>query len=278
VVSVDGGVSSRCYDIDTFTVFAIEKPNLGTDICLWQPNQQVLNAGVIESGLVYLWNDNSTQSSLTVTQSGTYSVSVYHPTINSSLKCSDDIVVNIIDKDDYIRSIKIQVDGEPLEGEKDSLGDRNICSHQRLKIFGPEAPTGHSYNYSWFKSGSPVANTPYYIFNEKSPGNYEIRLDIANGCSEKIKVTTEHCDVVPPNVITPNGDQWNEKFVIKGLENFPDSKLMIYNRWGKKVYQSENYQNDWDGENQADGVYFWILKVNDGDGTEHQGTLTILRK
>ena len=54
---------------------------------------------------------------------------------------------------------------------------------------------------------------------------------------------------------------------------------MIYNRWGKKIYENANYQNDWDGENFADGTYYVILKINFGNEKyeEHHGTVTIMR-
>ncbi len=76
-----------------------------------------------------------------------------------------------------------------------------------------------------------------------------------------------------PNVFTPNGDQVNETFTI---ENLPaSSNIVIYNRWGNIVYQSDNYQNNWDGENHPDGVYYYILTMPNGE-TKH-GTITILR-
>ena len=277
-VYVDGGVQTRCNDIDTFRVYAIESPNLGQDTCLWVPSV-TLHGGLIESGLEYLWSDGSTDSILDVTQSGTYTLSLYHPLINSSLKCSDSKVVNLLDQNEFIKSIRIQVDNSPLEGELDSTGDRTICNHQKLKIFGPNPPSGHNYIYSWYQDGQLMSSTPYYIFKEKVPNTYLVTLNVEAGCTQNINVTTDYCAVIPPNVITPGDNNGiNDVFNIKGLENYPSSTLLIYNRWGKKVYQSENYQNDWDGDNCADGVYFWVLKVADGEGTEYQGNLTILRK
>ena len=76
-----------------------------------------------------------------------------------------------------------------------------------------------------------------------------------------------------PNVFTPNLDGANEVFKI---ENLPDnSGITIYSRWGNVVYTNTNYDNNWDGEQYADGVYYYILALPTGD-TKH-GTVTIIR-
>ena len=76
------------------------------------------------------------------------------------------------------------------------------------------------------------------------------------------------CPVTPPNVFTPNGDNRNEFFIIKNLEDYSNSKLTIYNRWGKIVYQNEDYLNDWNGthyksgKDVAAGTYYYIVEPN----------------
>ena len=76
-----------------------------------------------------------------------------------------------------------------------------------------------------------------------------------------------------PNVFTPNNDGINENFKIEYLPK--NSKLAVYNRWGNEVYQSDNYQNNWDGEKHPDGVYYYVLTLPTGE-SKH-GTITILR-
>ena len=82
------------------------------------------------------------------------------------------------------------------------------------------------------------------------------------------------CEVIIPNIITPNGDGVNDVFFIKNLDGHPNSSLRIMNRWGNIVLKDDNYQNDWGGDKLADGTYFYILKLDDGN--EYTGTLTIL--
>ena len=92
-------------------------------------------------------------------------------------------------------------------------------------------------------------------------------------------VSIIECDVPdyeavnPPDVFTPNNDNYNEAFEIQFLP--PNSQLIIYNRWGRIVYQSNNYQNDWNGDNLSDGVYYYILTLPSGNTTK--GTVTILK-
>ena len=55
--------------------------------------------------------------------------------------------------------------------------------------------------------------------------------------------------------ITPNGDSWNEFFKITGVESCGFiANVKIYNRWGAKVFESNNYANNWNGT--SDGLTF----------------------
>ena len=66
-----------------------------------------------------------------------------------------------------------------------------------------------------------------------------------------------------PNVVTPNGDGINDKFVISNLINglgYPNNSLAIYDRWGKRVFYKENISKEedfWDPSNVPTGTYFW---------------------
>ncbi len=83
--------------------------------------------------------------------------------------------------------------------------------------------------------------------------------------------------VFPPNVFTPNKDGMNDYFVVRGLDLFPGSRLQVYDRWGKLVYEDDDYRNDWDGDDNPDGTYMFIVEVKDPDKTVHKGMITLLR-
>lgn len=95
--------------------------------------------------------------------------------------------------------------------------------------------------------------------------------------------TATHCEPVKliiPNVITPNGDGRNDKFVIRGLEKYPNSRLYIYDllRSGRLVYQSNDYRNDWEGQGCYPGLYVYRLEVKEEGKTKiYKGKLIIIR-
>jgi len=280
IVTVNGGINTRCYDVDTFEVINIPIPNLGPDTCIWQQDLPfVISGSILPGGITYLWEDASTNRFHNITQSNHYSL--YY--VSNGVMCSDSQIVNVIDKDNVILSAKIQAN-DNIEIEPFQNGDRTICTHQKLKLKAPIPPVGHSYDYEWFKNSSSVSTSPVYIFKENSENLYIIQLNVG-GCINEINVVTEFCEVDVPNIITPNNDGTNDKFriMLKGTDkefyhSFPNSTLTIMNRWGNKIYESINYQNTWDGNNAADGVYYWILDLKDGQETVLMGTVTILSK
>jgi gliding motility-associated-like protein len=75
-----------------------------------------------------------------------------------------------------------------------------------------------------------------------------------------------------PEGFSPDGDGINDRFEIIGIEIFNQVKIRIYNRWGNLVYQSERYQNDWDGKSNASmaigstlptGTYYYTIEIVD---------------
>ena len=98
---------------------------------------------------------------------------------------------------------------------------------------------------------------PY--FTVFTAGMYSVQVD--NGCAIKndtIRVSiTSYNQKALPNVITPNGDRWNEYFELP--ENLVGQRLEIYDRWGKTVFHSDDYHNDWNGANLTSGVYYYQI-------------------
>jgi gliding motility-associated-like protein len=95
------------------------------------------------------------------------------------------------------------------------------------------------------------------------------------------------CEVVIPNGFSPNGDGVNDEWVIDGLEIYPEHELLIFNRWGNKVYLAAPYANDWHGQNifgislgdqLPDGTYYYILELNDVENQVMKGWVYIKRE
>ena len=85
----------------------------------------------------------------------------------------------------------------------------------------------------------------------------------------KIRVRTICDGLVIYNGFTPNGDGKNDYFTIDGLENFPNTRIIIYNRWGNRLFEDGNYQNNWGGTWNdflvPDGTYFYQVILEKGD-------------
>ena len=91
-------------------------------------------------------------------------------------------------------------------------------------------------------------------------GDYEFTYTVSGeGCLSSIKVTiniNDDCIVLPcgqedvkiSKAVTPNGDSWNEFFEVTGVESCGFiTNVKIFNRWGARVYESNNYANNWNG-------------------------------
>lgn len=89
-----------------------------------------------------------------------------------------------------------------------------------------------------------------------------------------------------PNLVTPNGDGINDRFVILNLVNgqaYPTNCLDIYNKWGARVFHKENIASDddfWDpnATNSPDGTYFFRFSAKGYNGAvERNGAIEVLR-
>jgi gliding motility-associated-like protein len=67
------------------------------------------------------------------------------------------------------------------------------------------------------------------------------------------------------NVITPNRDGLNDVLVIDNIKLYPGNTFTVFNRWGREVYSTTNYQNNWGGDDKiAAGSYYYLLKLPNG--------------
>jgi gliding motility-associated-like protein len=117
-------------------------------------------------------------------------------------------------------------------------------------------------------------------------GQYEFRLtsavvETATACAPNVRScpavaavrTVEVPELKVPNIITPNGDNLNETFVVR--PELQGGKLEIYNRWGRKVEEYSAYNNSWNAEGQPDGVYYYYL--TDKGGVKTKGWIEVAR-
>ncbi|MEM7036037.1 MAG: gliding motility-associated C-terminal domain-containing protein, partial [Bacteroidota bacterium] len=107
---------------------------------------------------------------------------------------------------------------------------------------------------------------------------------IASGCegdedSLAILINPNEQQIFISELLTPNGDTRNDTWEIHYLPDIDPSLYMIdvYNRAGARVYTMEDISSTWDGSGLPDGVYWWVLKLEDGT-PQFAGGLTIRRR
>lgn len=139
-------------------------------------------------------------------------------------------------------------------------------------------------DYTWAWEQDTILNP---IREIEETGTYI--LFASNSCgshSDTATVILTPCDLIIPNIFTPNLDQTidnanNDTFQIVDITFFPGSTLKVFNRWGNLIYQSDDYKNDWaPAEDEVpDGNYYYILdqKLPDGTFENFNGYVTILR-
>ena len=99
-----------------------------------------------------------------------------------------------------------------------------------------------------------------------------------NGCdTATVNIFIECIELTVFNAVSPNNDGVNDFFYIAKIENIPDNRLWVYNRWGSLVFDSgtEGYKNNWPGSwgddiELPDGTYFYILEWTDDEVTTVQ--------
>lgn len=118
------------------------------------------------------------------------------------------------------------------------------------------------------------------IATEAFHHNYVIRAIESSGENESwsnnMQFDFDH-PVYVPNVFTPNGDSFNQFFEIRNIQLYRNSRLIIFDRWGMTVFESDGYVNDWDSDDLVSGVYFYILTLNRGGAKPVKGWLSIVR-
>ncbi len=94
--------------------------------------------------------------------------------------------------------------------------------------------------------------------------------------------TGKWCTYNIPNVVTPNGDNKNDRFHVEFIEYFPNTKLTVYDRWGKTVFEQANYDKyqastgGWDPNDVNSGTYFYELLIPHVDRIE-SGYVQVLK-
>ncbi len=110
---------------------------------------------------------------------------------------------------------------------------------------------------------NPTTQSFDTVLEKVTEGYHSIIINDSRNCTELFEVYVEAYEFANrftvPNIFTPNKDGHNDYFVIPKLP--AGSKLNVFEKSGRPVFKSDDYQNDWDAEGYADGTYFFTLDV-----------------
>jgi gliding motility-associated-like protein len=139
-----------------------------------------------------------------------------------------------------------------------------------------EPALGLSNNNTFDVNAFPINTTMYY-------------LTVDNGtckATDSVVVSAECSSIYLPSAFTPNGDGLNDVFMAFGID-LKDFQLVIYNRWGEKIFQTQDITLGWDGTYRGApsplGLYVWELETSDKNGNplindfQSRGTVSLVR-
>jgi gliding motility-associated-like protein len=139
-----------------------------------------------------------------------------------------------------------------------------------------EPALGLSNNNTFDVNAFPINTTTYY-------------LTVDNGtckATDSLVVTAECSSIYMPSAFTPNGDGLNDVFTAFGMD-LKEYQLIIYNRWGEKIFQTKDINLGWDGTYKGTasplGLYIWELEASDKNGKpllndiQSRGTVSLVR-
>ena len=196
----------------------------------------------------YRWSTGASAASTPVTQPGSYAVTAFFGS-----GCSQQAVVRVR----ALAALPALTLGQ----------DTSLCEGETVLLRAPATP-GVPTSYRW-SDGSTAAT-----LRVPSGGTYSLLITAA--CETRTlarRIATAPC-LTLPNVITPNGDRLNDRWVVLGLLG-EGWALEVFDCWGRKVFQTANYANEWGG-NASAGEYFYLLR-RAATNTTYKGWVEVIR-
>ncbi|HEU4469926.1 MAG TPA: gliding motility-associated C-terminal domain-containing protein [Flavisolibacter sp.] len=114
---------------------------------------------------------------------------------------------------------------------------------------------------------------------------YTLQVTTASGCvsTDQVVVSVQPGCVQPMEAFTPNGDGVNDLWLVTNGSCIRSARAEVFNRYGNKVFESQNYNNDWNGTYKGkplpDGTYYFVItyQLVSGRPVYLKGNVTILR-
>lgn len=116
-------------------------------------------------------------------------------------------------------------------------------------------------SFYWDLGDGNTSDQPELIYQYDQDGTYDIRLvGTRDFCAYEKRITMNVVTIKVPNVLTPSVEGHNDTFII---EAGTPVNLKLFNRWGRLLYENKDYQNDWNGEGEAAGIYYYEATIQD---------------
>ncbi len=249
----------NCMASDSVSIGFIQAPvaDLGEDKTFCAGDTLILQAP--QGDYTYYWNGEPGSDKYYVTSQGNYSLAVVNPCDSAY----DEIYVTVI----AIPQVDLGEDQLAFPGETVQLD------------------AGPGYNSYLWQNGY-TGEILDIDANTVTPVDDIYYVEVSLGsCKSSDSVKVEFFDVAVPIVITPNGDGLNDIFrpYPGQWQGINQSHMEVFNRWGERVWESDDFESGWDGKQHgkvvADGTYFWLLEVFYGPQELKKilkGSLTVL--
>jgi gliding motility-associated-like protein len=258
---------NNCQNSSTFTIN-------GTSILNYTVASNSISCFAENDGSISLGNLNGgfAPFSLSLDNGATFSNATFRndTTISNLLSGDYDIVIRDSINCTYSFPNTISItEPDPIDAEVENITMTDVDSATgRLAIYniiGGSSPYEVSLDGSAFFSVSlnPLTQTFDTVIEKLAVGFITVFIRDNNACLQDFEAFIEEYEFANrftiPNIFTPNKDGFNDNFVIPKLPT--GSKIKIFEKSGRPVYENDDYQNDWDGEEFVDGTYFYILDV-----------------
>jgi gliding motility-associated-like protein len=148
-----------------------------------------------------------------------------------------------------------------------------------------QVEAAHAIEYRWKNStamvGSAVIKNPVVrpIQDDQFAVTVKNKWGYTADGSVKVSVVMDYA-LESNNILTPNADGHNDRWLIANIELYPDNEVAVYDKAGKLVYKEKGYRNQWDGKLNGvalkDDAYFYIIQFNKPNVKPIKGYLTII--
>ncbi|WP_309280329.1 PKD domain-containing protein [Fluviicola sp.] len=221
---------------------------------------QFINLSHYENPLLSFWDfgDGGTSTDTNplhiYTSAGTYSVKL---TVISSIGCIDTLTL--------LQQDFITIHPKPHSGFSIDKKETDICN-SRVQFTDLSQGTLHiTYFFDELHAASTDPNPAYTYFTDGMHRPMQIVFN-QYGCSDTSfqSIAIEPFGVYVPNAFTPDGNEHNNDFYPKLGLTPVEWNLKIYNRWGELLYQSDDFEEHWDGTFNGiackEDIYSYVIR------------------